>query len=84
MKQVWKFEIYTDENPVQMPEGAEILSVSFQEQNLMMWALVDTEAKLVDRHIIARGTGHNIRADNISFIGTAFLDDMVFHVFEID
>jgi len=85
MKQVWKFEIHQDETPTEMPEGAEIISVGFQGQQLMLWALVDVDAQLIPRHIIIRGTGHNILyvTGNLVFIGTAPLGDLVFHVFEI-
>jgi len=82
MRQVWKFETSPNENPIQMPEGAEILSVGFQGSKLMLWALVDIEARLTDRIIIVRGTGHNIRSKNLLFIGTTFMDSLVFHVFE--
>lgn len=82
MKQVWKYEIDPDETPIDMPLCAEILSVGFQGDILMLWALVDLDVDLVPRKIYARGTGHNIRADSPIFIGTAFKDGLVFHVFE--
>jgi hypothetical protein len=82
MKQVWKFEINPNENPIEMPYGAEILSVGFQDDCLKLWALVDIDAAPKLRNILVRGNGHNIRLTNLLFIGTAFKDNLVFHVFE--
>jgi hypothetical protein len=82
MKQVWKFKVDPNENPIQIPACAELLSVGFQGDDLFLWALVDIEANEKPRNIVVRGTGHNIRLDNLCFIGTAFKDSLVFHVFE--
>ena len=85
MKQVWKFTIHPDDGVTEMPIGAEPLSVAFQGEDLVMWALVDIDAPTCGRHFIVRGTGHNIRLDNLVFIGTAFTGALVFHhVFEIN
>lgn len=82
MNQVWKFEVPMDDGVLEMPMCAEVLSVAFQGQKLMMWALVDIEVDTTKRYFIVRGTGHNIRLNNLHFIGTAFIDALVFHVFE--
>jgi len=82
MKQLWKFEVDLSEKPIEMPAYAQILSVGFQGEKLMLWALVDVEVRLVPRKILVRGTGHNMRSDNLIFIGTAFKGSLVFHVFE--
>jgi len=83
MHQVWKFEIPTDESPLEMPYCAQVLSVAFQSGKLMMWALVDIERNLIKRKFIVRGTGHNVRIDPLYFVGTAFTGELVFHVFEL-
>jgi len=84
MKQVWKFEINSTESPIEMPKGAEILSVGFQKDTLYVWALVEIEVypELEGRSLIVRGTGHNIHAEDLKFIGSAYIDSLVFHVFE--
>lgn len=82
MRQVWKFDVDPNENPTQMPEGAEIISAGFQSGGLQIWALVDVGARLVPRKLIVRGTGHNIRSTDLVFIQTVFMDSLVFHVFE--
>jgi hypothetical protein len=82
MRQVWKFDVDENESPVHMPECAQILSAGFQGDTLVVWALVDIESRLTPRKICVRGTGHNIRAENLFFIQTVFKDSLVFHVFE--
>ena len=82
MKQVWKYEVDLSETPIDMPAQAEILSAGFQGDTLCVWALVDIEQRPIPRKIMVRGTGHNIRWDNLVLIGTVFKDSLVFHVFE--
>ena len=83
MQQVHKYILGVGDDITQMPVGAQPLSVAFQGDQLVMWALVDVDAPMKGRQFIVRGTGHNIRLTNIGFIGTAFIDNLVFHVFEI-
>ncbi|MCB0526811.1 MAG: hypothetical protein KDC86_20005 [Saprospiraceae bacterium] len=86
-KQVWKYPIGTGGNILQMPVGAEILSIQTQFESPQMWVLVDPDAEVVDRHIEVYGTGHEISYDmgvQRVFIGTCQLHggNLVFHVFE--
>lgn len=89
MKRVWKFPLQaTDEQEVFLPQGAELLSVAFQGDNLCMWALINDDPD-VPRHrrvIDIAGTGHPLEDGSIrhAFVGTAFHPTMslVFHVFE--
>ena len=44
-KSIWKFDLrVTDEQVVEMPAGAEHLTVQFQGEQLCMWAIVDPTA----------------------------------------
>ena len=43
LKKIFKFSIGTIENKITMPEGAQILSCDFQDDDLVVWALVDVE-----------------------------------------
>jgi hypothetical protein len=50
-----------------------------------MWALVDPNAKEEVRKFSVYGTGHDIHADNIQFLGTVCLmgGRLILHAFEI-
>ena len=85
MKQVWKFELLQGLNTVSMRQGAEILSVASQNNNICIWAKVDPSETLEDRIFYVFGTGEDI--DNkidLHLIGTVlfFPVPFVFHVFE--
>ena len=70
---------------VQMPKDAKILTVSVQNFALYLWAEIDTDQALENRRIEIFGTGHEIKYDigiSRNFLGTAFLGDFVWHVYE--
>lgn len=87
MKSVYKYPVSSDDYfQLDMPYGAEILSVQVQQGNPYIWALVDKKEDLmVTRKFRLARTGHPISETNLSFIGTFQLDDgyLVFHLFEI-
>jgi len=68
---------------VLMKRGARPLSVAFQKNNLCVWALVDENEDDVEHKFFTYSTGEDIPLPQLeaTFMGTAFLDDMVFHVF---
>lgn len=74
----------TDNQEIEMPEGAEILTVQMQKTDLCLWAIVDPEAKKVKRKFNVFGTGHEIDIKG-TYIGTFQMHggDLIFHVFEI-
>jgi hypothetical protein len=85
---VFKYEIVAEDSPtVQLPVGAEILSVGQQNNKMFLWALVDTDEKVMEQHEFrVAGTGHEIKdAGFMDFIGTVQMYDgaLVFHVFEV-
>jgi hypothetical protein len=85
MKTIFKYDLPIQSNAqLLLPAGAQILSVQSQRGSLCLWALVETEAKLVERRFAVFGTGHKIPADRMTFLGTAQFDEgaLVFHVFE--
>ena len=83
---IYKYLISPGEPVIQMPEGAEILSVAFQGHAFYLWAKIDTDRLPEDREIRAYGTGHEIIVDNgkeAKFVGTGHTKDgLVFHAFE--
>jgi len=84
MLSVWKFILdETDEQIIQIPFGAEFLTVQVQHGSPCLWALVDTDAPLVPMKILVVGTGKEV-PDNTRYIGTChlFKGTLVLHVFE--
>ncbi len=82
---IWKFELTdSDEQQIEMPEGAQILSVQMQNNKPCLWALVnpDPQIKKEKRIIELKGTGHAIYGTGRTFIGTFQWGDFVGHVFE--
>lgn len=83
---VFKYLLNPYETEVQLPAGADVLSVAFQGDDLCMWAKVDTSSPLEGRHFKVFPTGVEIPTDmgiDYDFIGTAHTyDGSVFHVFE--
>jgi hypothetical protein len=88
MKRIYKypFEI-NDIVEMNLPKGAEVLSVQCQDDVPCLWALVDPEAKLLKRTFKLFGTGHDIDEapqDHLSYIATFQQHDglLVWHIFE--
>jgi hypothetical protein len=59
-----------------------------QGEEVMLWALVDTEAPLEVREFVVYGTGHRCHAaenHKVNYLGTAHLNGgaLVFHAFEV-
>lgn len=90
VRRVYKYEIMPgDDIEIEMPRGAEPLSVQTQQGVPMLWALVDPHAPLVTRRFRLTGTGHDIGTDIAArvafrFVGTFQLiaSGLVFHLFD--
>lgn len=83
MRTIWKFTLQP-ECSIEMPSGAEVLSVREQGETICLWALVDPEATVEMRRFVVLGTGHSVPDQPLRFLGTAHLAGgaFVFHVFE--
>ncbi len=86
MKKIFKYPIELAAiQTVELPKGAEILSVQFQREDLCLWAKVTEEAPRQNRTIVIYGTGHAIAEDaGDKFIATVQQHggNFVWHVFE--
>lgn len=83
---IWKYALEIgDTNLIQMPEGAEALTVQTQHGSLCLWAKVNPDVELEDRLFVIHGTGHAIKDAQETYIGTAQMADgaLVWHVFEV-
>ena len=87
MNTIWKYQLeICDEQHLQMPSGAKILTVQIQQETVQLWACVDPDQTLILRQIRIHGTGHHVpNHDKLKYISTFQLQDgnLVFHVFEV-
>lgn len=84
MKIIWKFPLVNgDSQQIEMPQGAEILSVQQQGHQACLWAIVDDNAVLETRTIEVHGTGNPMPPIPRKYIGTFQQPPFVWHVFEI-
>ena len=82
-KQIWKYPLeITGTQEIEMPVGAQSLSVQVQHGHPRIWAMVDTEAEKETRLVQIFGTGHSVENEG-SFIGTFQVEggSLVFHAF---
>lgn len=85
---VYKYPIpFQDEVTLDLPRGAQILSVDFQFDQLCLWALVDSDEQATSqRRLRIAGTGHKLDMTHYYHhpLGTLLTDGgrFVWHVFE--
>lgn len=94
-RRIWKYQLQIiDRQIFSMPVGAKLLSVGNQTDDplfgelqtgscVCIWALVDTDADLVERTFEIIGTGNPMEDDERFFVGTCIIDPFVWHVFEV-
>ena len=84
MLTIFKFEL-TPSCSIELPKGAEILTVAEQNDAIFMWVKLDPTAPKEWRNFAAYGTGHRVSDSPTKYIGTAFLHSrtLVLHVFEL-
>jgi hypothetical protein len=90
MKTVWKYSIeLRDVIVLELPKGAEVLSVQEQFDHPEMWVMVDTLADKEKRYFECYGTGHEMRILTPGYtrklINTFQMSggNYVFHFFEL-
>ena len=85
MVSIWKFNLQTiDKQVIEMPVGAELLTVQIQNGEPCLWARVDTNEMLEQRQIAIHGTGQELPDTTRKYIGTYQMvgGRLIFHVFE--
>ena len=85
--EIWKYPVaITDLQTIKMPHDSLILSVQVQGESAVLWAVINPDAKLVERHFRLVGTGHTIycEIDTLVYVGTfqIYNGALVFHLFE--
>lgn len=83
METIWKYKLLP-ECEIELPAGSEILTIAAQDGDICMWVKHNLERTKLPRKFRVYGTGHEID-DSVShfYKGTAFLDGLVFHAFEV-
>lgn len=86
-KTIWKYQLVAESVKIEMPIGAEILTVQIQDGIACLWALVDPNADKEERIIEVFGTGHPVPYDmgvSRKYIATFQLNGgtLVYHAFE--
>ena len=93
METIYKYELSViDFQIIDMPKGAEILSVQIQpsafggdSDRLFLWVKIDTSNELEPKRIRIFGTGNPMEYEHeLNFIGTVQMNNysLVWHVFE--
>ena len=75
-----------DVQQIEMPEGAEILTVQLQRGTPCIWALIDTDKPKQLVEIEMFGTGHPMDDKLRKYIGSFQMkeEQFIFHVFECE
>jgi hypothetical protein len=89
METIYKYPLkLTGEQTIEMPRGAEILSVQDQGGTICVWALVDTKSETKQYTFRIYGTGHELPEQCGMFermiyahVGSVQQDGFVWHVF---
>jgi hypothetical protein len=84
MKKIYKYIL--DGDPLILPAGSKIISVANQRDNIVLYAIVDTDIKdKMIYSIFIAGTGQEIGRDlmDYTFLGTVSLlnGEFMFHIF---
>lgn len=88
MRTIWKFTLGNKPSAtVNMPRRAEVLTAQFQDDVVTLWAEVDSEHLLEERHFRIFGTGwdmaREIGYEGGKYIATVQRDGFVWHVYEV-
>lgn len=84
---IWKYCLeITDLQRVEMPPGAQILSIGNQNDTVCLWSIADVSTKFwQQRWFEVIGTGNRLNMNfgiERKFIGTVQINAFVWHVFE--
>jgi len=87
MTTIYKYEIPLRGVTVELPSVSKPLCVGVQDGKIMIWIELDTANFLpkIHREFEVFGTGHDMRQDmgvSRTYVGTAFIDEFVWHIYE--
>lgn len=67
---------------IKMPEDPHILDIQVQDEDIVMWAKVDTEDKYVTHTFAIYGTGNPMPEYPGLYLATVQLDGFAWHIYE--
>lgn len=84
MKRIVSYDLEYGANVIDVPVGAQTLSVGLNDGVLSVWVFIDTACFLEKRKLIVVATGHTLGDDVLpgQFIGRIDVADGVLHVFD--
>lgn len=82
---IWKFPLPSDDGVIDMPTGAQVLSVGEQARQLVLWAAVVPDVAMEPRRFMVVGTGEPFALQPmVDFVGTVQMPSgLVWHVIEV-
>lgn len=85
MTTIYKYPLKGSTTHLELPFGAQILTVQIQGDQLVLWAVINPrEVRTVQRLIFAVYTGEEFDLPSQGYIGTAVSrNGIVWHVFEV-
>jgi len=81
MRTIWKYPLAHGYQEVVMPEGATLLHVALQGDQITLWAEVTPEQPTQEVYIHVIGTDHVVLS-GADYIGTVQQGRFVWHVYE--
>lgn len=84
MKTIYKYKLQPGRTVLDMPDGAKVLTVQTQGDDVCLWALVEPNKPTTRRFFDVYGTGHQMPADPGAYVATFQMGGsaLVWHVFE--
>jgi len=87
-KTIWKYQIpILEDFTVDLHEGAEIIRFANEGGMLWLWAIVEPNAPIKPKRILAFKTGAEMPMDNLNYLGCAAIHiqaELMLYYFEID
>lgn len=83
MKTIYKYPLtISSEQAIKLPIGAKFCHIGLDPQGVpCLWYMVDKNERKVDHRFYIYGTGFEINAQDISYLGSFVKDSFVGHVF---
>jgi len=85
MTTIYKYTLTPGRTTIELPEGAQVLTVQMQRDDVCLWARVDTAWPTTARVFDVFGTGHAMPDDpRLVYVATFQMagGSLVWHVFE--